>query len=107
MRKKEESNIIDHLNKSIIQLRQINNLESNIFIIKMINRVSAIIDLLNGIEKKPKLKAKSNVVYQSSPELDSWFKDKQLKKLFGNAGSSSSSNASRSNSLGQKNNKKS
>jgi hypothetical protein len=106
MRTKEESNIIDHLNKSIIQLRQISNLESNVFIIKMISRISAIIDLLNGTEK-PKLKTKSNVVYQSSTELDSWFKDKQFKKLFGNAGSSSSSNASRSNSLGQKNNKKS
>lgn len=105
MRTKEDNNIIDHLNKSIIQLREINNLESNVFIINMISRISAIIDLLNGTEK-PKITAKSNVVYQSSPELDSWFKDKQFKKLFGNAGSNSSSSTSKSKSLIQKNNKK-
>ena len=104
MRAKEDNSIIEHLNKSIIQLREINNLESNVFIINMISRISDIIDLLNGTEK-PKFKAKSNVVYQSSPELDSWFKDKQFKKLFGNAGSKSSSSTSKSKSLIQKNNK--
>lgn len=105
MRTKEENKIIDHLNKSITQLRQVKNLESNVFIIHMISRIFTMIDLLKGTEK-PKITAKSNVVYQSSPELDSWLKDKQFKKLFGSTGNSSSSNSSKTKSLIQKNSKK-